>query len=208
MNTENSVLFDFLSQSDTSIFFLAILWYNFIASAAASYGFLYFLAPKVHKTMPTGTILELVYEPLQLYAVVPGTTTPFSGTMCSLHPCELAQLKSTFDTCSPEQHVGNRSGNRPGWAKPGKEHAARLAAHSWKAVQQSTVTTDSRPSLSSLLICGIRGFPLLGMLLLQQMLRSWSSLLKIKPLVTFVPLHTRPADLTYCFPKRQNSAFG
>lgn len=63
-------LFHFLSQSRKSILHLATPRHNCIAPAAASYGSLYFPAPKVNKPVPLGALLELFYDPLQLHAVV------------------------------------------------------------------------------------------------------------------------------------------
>lgn len=57
---------------------------------------------------------------------------------------------------------GTRSGNGPGWAEHGEEHAARPTAHPQKAVHRSTVTTDWWPSLPLILTCAVSGFPLPG----------------------------------------------
>ena len=128
--------------------------------------------------------------------------------MCSLNPCEPVPLKPTSGY-SLSWAAGGEPGLGMDLAKQniGEEHAARPAAHPRKAVPRSTVTADSRPSLPPSTV-RIRGLPLPGTLLLQQMSGSWSSSLKIQLLVTFVPQRTRPVDLTYCSPNRQNSAVG
>lgn len=100
-------------------------------------------------------------------------------------------------TRSPEQPVGNQVLEWTWLSRTWGEHTARQAVPTQQTAQ---VTSDPQPSLPPLPICGIRGLPLPGMFS-----SKCCSCEQTQPWVTFVLLHIRPLDLTYCSP---NSVFG